>query len=382
MLSMFWSSFQKIAFYQASLICNSDKQKIRITLISLVIALFFSFPSYDVLSSKDYIETHWKPVLLKVLNPLFDLNTLYGPGSHASKNNLRLTVPIIAYLFHLNIWGILLFVGFVGICLFYVINEISLKITKDPVASLFSTLTVSSIYAGITSFVELRGNFDGVAIFFLITSLLPNPLLIWVSLSLAFWTDERAVIAGALVLLFHCIIHNDVCKLCIFNINSLSVIIAYLLYILLRVFLAFRFNLYTTISGFGLQILMDQVNNIPMGIWTGLEGGWIIVISAVLLLLLQRSFLSLSLFVAFMVCVIGVAVSVVDITRSMTYILPAFFIALKILTATETREEIRRLLLIAWLVSLLWPNYYAGGKHSIWWHYPLPIQVVRWVLGR
>jgi len=382
MLSMFWSSFQKIAFYQASLICNSDKQKIRVTLISLIIALFFSFPSYDVLSSKDYIETHWKPVLLKVQNPLFDLNTLYGPGSHASKNNLRLTVPIIARLFHLNIWGILLFAGFIGICLFYVINEVSLKITQDPVASLFSTLTVSSIYAGIASFVELRGNFDGVAIFFLITSLLPNPLLIWVSLSLAFWTDERAVIAGILVLLFHCIMYNDVRKLCIFNINSLSVIITYLSYLLLRAFLAFRFNLYTPTSGFGLQILMDQVNNIPMGIWTGLEGGWVIVISAVLLLLLQRSFLSLSLFVAFMVCVIGVAVSVVDITRSMAYILPAFFIALKILAAIETKEEIRRLLLIAWLVSLLWPNYYAGGKHSIWWHYPLPIQVVRWVLGR
>lgn len=380
MLVDLWSSFLKTVFSQLSTICNSGNWKIWSTLISLTLALFCSFPSYDVLSSKDYIERHWKPVLLKAENPLFDLNTLYGPGSHESKNNLRLTVPVIAKLLHLNIWGILLFAGLMGICLLYLTIEVTMNITQDRVASLLATLIVSSIYAGIASFVELRGIFDGVALAFLVVSLLPNPFLVWSSLFLAFWTDERAVIAGSLVWLFHSLKHNDASKLYVWSANSLSVVIAWFSYFLVRVLLEVFLNLHTPTAGFGLQILLNQINNIPMGIWTGLEGGWIIVILAIILLLLQRNFKVVFLFITFMSFVVGVSVSVVDITRSMAYILPALFIAIKVLATLETREEVRRFLLISLLVSLLWPNYYAGGKHSIWWNYPLPIQVVRWVL--
>jgi len=34
------------------------------------------------------------------------------------------------------------------------------------------------------------------------------------------------------------------------------------------------------------------------------------------------------------------------------------------------------------LISVLWPMYYVGGKSTIWWVYPLPLQLIRIAMGR
>lgn len=382
MLQNFIIYFQKLLLSYIEAFLNNGNWKIKITLLSLVLALLLSFPSYDVFLDNNYLE-NWKPVLMKVDNPLVDLTTFYGPGSHASKLNLRLTVPVIAKLLHLGIGGIILLQFLFGISLLYATACLTHKITGDRVTSLFVSLTVASIFPGITSFVELRGMFDGVAISLLTFALLlQNPVWIWLCLFLSFWTDERALLGSFLVWLFHLLDQSPQKKfhlLSLLQLQPMSVVVGWATYAITRLYISVHFGLRTPVEGVGLRILLDQVNNIPMGIWTGLEGAWLLVLFAFILLWLQGKRIDLFLFLAFMMSIIGASLSVVDITRSMAYTLPAVFIALQVLSSVERIEDVRRYALLACLISILWPNYYAGGKHSIWWNYPLPIQIVRWL---
>ncbi len=385
MLRDYFYSLQSSLLYHIELFCKSQNWEIKIVFLILSITLFLSFPSYDVFKNENYINIHWKPILIKIDNPFADLTDIYGPGSHASKINLRLTVPIIAKCFHLGIYGIVILQFLFGICLLFATVKLVYKITKDRITSFFASLTIGSIFPGITSFVELRGIFDGIAISLLTFALLfRNPIWIWLCMFLSFWTDERAIIAASLVWLFHIFEHshskeNKFYFSTLLQTQPMSIVIAWVTYVISRCLVSVYFDLHTPTGGVGLHILLDQVNNAPMGIWTGLEGGWVLVLFAAILLILQRRYIWLLLFVIFSLSVIVLALSVVDITRSMAYILPAFFFALRVLSLTERTEDVRRYTLLACLISVLWPNYYAGGKHSIWWNYPLPIQLVRWL---
>lgn len=42
---------------------------------------------------------------------------------------------------------------------------------------------------------------------------------------------------------------------------------------------------------------------------------------------------------------------------------------------------VHRVALVCLALSAVWPIYYVGGKHSIWWSYPLPVQVIRLITG-
>lgn len=122
----------------------------------------------------------------------------------------------------------------------------------------------------------------------------------------------------------------------------------------------------------------DQINNFPMGLWCGLEAGWLLIFISNIALIANRRWSTLLLFSFVITVQVVAAMSVVDITRSMGYLIPSLFVALLILVK-EKEINLRRLTVIAAITSLIFLNYYAGGKSSIWFNYPLPIQVVRWL---
>ena len=67
----------------------------KILLAALAIGLFFSFPNYQRLYSKDNLEL-WVGLLEKCDDPLMDMTRKYESIRHESKLNFRLTVPIVA----------------------------------------------------------------------------------------------------------------------------------------------------------------------------------------------------------------------------------------------------------------------------------------------
>ena len=352
------------------------------TLITTIISLLLAFPRREIIVN-DYSKISEVEAVKKQIEAPFKKYE-YSKGSHNSKLSFRLTVPIIAHYLKLSFEKCKLLEIICGILLFSLTAMITYKLTNDKISSIMTSFLAGSIFAGSTAFIGFRGMFDGLAIFFLTLSLFAKkPFLIGFFIFIASWIDERALIASSLIVIYN-LIPDDKDKLCdiknIFN-NMLSIkiivcIITWSLYFSIRYYLA-KYNGFTTDTG-GTNLFLSQINNLPAGIWTALEGAWILIVLSFLYLILNKNYFFLILYAIPLFIIIFVSMSVFDITRSMAYMFPVIFIALKLIAKSESKENIRLYLFSALLISLIWPSYYIGGKEYIWWHSPpLPIQLVR-----
>ncbi|HEY5731601.1 MAG TPA: hypothetical protein VIS72_16250, partial [Anaerolineales bacterium] len=127
--------------------------------------------------------------------------------------------------------------------------------------------------------------------------------------------------------------------------------------------------------------IIGFINNIPMAIWTALEGLWLVIVVAILSLW-RRNRLAFWLYILPIAFMIFLGASVNDMTRSMAYIFPAVFIGFLVMWSDLTSDQLRDFSLLVFAICLFWPAYSAGGKSTVWWHYPLPMQIIRWVIGR
>jgi hypothetical protein len=357
---------------------------LRVVLASLAIGLFFSFPNYKLLSHEEFIKV-WTGVLRKCADPFLDMTREYDPIVHESKLNFRLTVPITAKFLGLGKPGILVLQNACAVLLLWVAARIALRMTEDRVAALFMTIGLASTWAGTTGFVDLRGMFDVEALLFLGCAVLAEgPLFAGISVFLAAWTDERGLIASSLVYLHHVYRgyggRGDRIS-AFFGPAPMGVALSWATYFATRFALARAYHIRTTVDGANPKVFIDQMNNLPMGCWTALEGGWLLVLASAIVLVKGRHLAFLAAYALTLSIIIAVSMSVFDVTRSMAYALPAVFVALGVLRRTESGGDLRSLCLAAAAISLLWPNYYAEFRNIIWWYSPLPLRVLKWLGG-
>ena len=161
-----------------------------------------------------------------------------------------------------------------------------------------------------------------------------------------------------------------------------AVVVAASAYLGMRAYLTATHSYFLGGTGAGLSVLSQQTNVIPLAIWTGLGGSWILVSLGLLTLFLQKRYLAAAAFCGALVGAIAAALAVIDVTRSMAYCLPAVFVALTVLSRSEPIKHLEKVTTIAGLISLAVPTYYLEGNAGLWWLYPLPIQIVRWLLHR
>ncbi len=346
----------------------------------VVISLFRAFPNYDALQT-NFFQAKWHDVQLKVDQPMLDTGRMFPAVSHESKLTFRLTVPVVAHLLHLHETGMLILSGVIGILLLYLALEIPFFLTQDRRIAFFISLSAACAWPGVAAFQELRGGYyDAVAICLLLAAMATSwSILAAVFLFLADWTDERALIASALVLLFY---------LCIESGRALrervskpaAVILATAFYLGLRAYITATHSYVVATEGVGLTVLSHQTAIIPLAIWTGLGGSWILVAAGAFALFVQkRKALALG-FCAALILMIGSSLAITDVTRGMAYCLPAVFVGLAALRTSENIEQIERLAAVGATISILVPTYYIEGSTGLFWLYALPIQIVRWLL--
>lgn len=344
-------------------------------MILTAIALFFAFPSYNDIVAKD-----WDALFEKAAAP-FE-NSTHGAGTHEAKITFRLLVPLVVHYTHMGIAGILVMLGIVGMLNFYMVVRLANEILKDKRSAFIIGLCSAFIYFGKCSFIELRGTiFDGLGIFFLLCALnYRKRLLLTLFVFLSAWCDERALIASSLVWLF--VVREDTNGNYFkrtFNKNALFVFAAWGLYAAVRYLLATKLGLRTDTAGIGLSVLLNQINNIPMGIWSALEGLWIPVIYCLVILYRDKRYLEMLKMAGICTMILFAGLSVVDITRSVVYLFPVIFTALLIISRYISKEKQKQLLWYALILCFVYPAYYTGGKSSIWWTYPLPLQIIRFI---
>jgi len=345
-----------------------------------VISLFRAFPNYDVLGTL-FFETTWHDVQLKFDHPMLDTSRIFPPGSHQSNLTFRLTVPLLAHVLHLHESGVLIFFALAGFVLWYLVLKIAFALSASKRVALFLCLTTACTWPGTAAFHELRGGYyDALALCLLLAATATSSsLLATLFLFLAAWTDERALIASSFVLLLY--IFGNTGGIRRFTVGKpAAVVVAAAEYLGIRAYLTAAHPYAFSVSGVGISVLRQQTNVIPLAIWSGLGGSWILVIFGLFTLFRQKRYLAATGFGAVLLAMIGVSLAAVDVTRGMAYCLPAVFVALAALGSSETAKQLERLAAICAVVSFLVPTFYVEGSSGLWWLYPLPMQIARWML--
>jgi hypothetical protein len=345
----------------------------------LGISFFRAFPSYDALGT-NFHQSTWRDIQIKFDHPFIDTSQLFPAGSHASNLTFRLTVPILAHVFHLHELGLLIFFALVGIVLLYLVLNVSFTLSASKRTALFVCLTTACAWPGEAAFHELRGGYyDALALCLLVAAFATSSSLLAAAfLFLAAWTDERALIASSFVFLLYAYKNTGIRRF--LTGKPAAVIVAAAAYLGTRAYLTATHSYILSTSGVGLSVLSQQTNVIPLAIWTGLGGGWILVVFGLVTLFRQKHYLAFAAFCAALAGMIVASLAVADVTRSMAYCLPAVFVALAALSSSAEPKRIEGMAAISAAISFLVPTYYLEGNAGLWWLYPLPIQIVRWLM--
>lgn len=356
--------------------CLSSDRRIMITSVIIFgIVLLFTYPKYLELIFDDNIGVNYAYFFDKISDPMSTVTV--DKETHGGKIDFRFTVPLLAGLIGVNagstgtsVVAIYLIQSALLVPFLFMLIKILLR-RLSPMTVLLFVMGSSTIYLAKAFFWDYDFWFDAFAYFFLTLGMyLKNRVGIFLSLTLACWTDERAVIALASVFLFHLLSESD------FELKSFRqlgskkdwlqrtssvVLMVGISYLIVRTLIATLFNLHTPTgsgSGVELSLVPFQFKHRLSGIFLTFEGFWVLYLFAVGLLIKKGNTLLSLLMLSLMAGHILVAYAVFDISRSLTYAFPLMIISAFIISRYEVRN-IKYLYMAAATICVLLPTQYV-----------------------
>jgi hypothetical protein len=343
--------------------------------MSFLVSVAFAFPYYDTLLPGANPHPQLEQLQVQMQAPLTPVE--YSLETHAAKRAFRLLVPGMAYLTGIHAPGFyLLLQHLLGLVFFYLCIRLAERLTGDKVSALLFLSAMVGIYLGKSFFWDLFGWFDGFAFFFLLLAMyVRSPWVLFLSLTAAFWTDERAILASTLVYIWWKLeaLGNKTPNLVDLlkpNLRSLVIVAAWGLYLGIRLWLE---------NSYGLSVPMGKEGAIGFQRWelffpalfVGFEGSWLLMVPLIFWLKARQGlWLGLALLAASALVIIP-ALMVADMTRSLIYAFPLFFIALKALNQVAPLPQKRNYLLLTAAACLLFPNMTIISTLS-WMHPVVP----------
>ena len=338
--------------------------------------MLFHFPSrFDSDNSQYNIQKQKS-------NHLFEnAFTKHGRGSHTAKLETRILIPSLIRIFKLNKFSLVILsllsgVLLLGACYSYLLEKF------QSIIAFWLTLAFSFTYTGASGFVESRFIFDALslALVFIGFLFLKRNCKIWTSIfgTLMYFfsilNDERSIftILGFLILAK---LSDRNCLKRAF----ITSVVSFLLYGTYRLLLRYYFLVDTPIDGVGLSLLIDQMNNIRMGLLMFGEGLWVLVLVWFYSLAKLKSWNTL--YVVLYLFSLILSFTVVDIGRSTIYWFPILFIGLNTLLDFEEQKR-RRYVFAIFLICFFVPTYYVSGKRSVWATFSVLEQGARNITGK
>ena len=366
--------------------CQRPDWAARLALGCVLLSLLTGFPSYHRFAGPT--EPFWE-VLSRQIDHPFTLQH-HPAHTHEAKIAFRLLPPLlgklspfaspngrVAFLYAVQ--------HLLGGFFFYLIARLMARVSQDAVFAVLFTLGLAFVYVGKAFFYEVYGLFDGMAYFFIAWALfLRNPWLAFLVLQGAFWTDERGVLAAALVLLWHRWQRGETSLTSLLRPDALNAAfgLSLLLYGGLRWELGRRFGLAVPLGGeadAGLAVVRGNLLFGLLAIVLTFEVYWLYLLAGFGQLLAQRQFAFAGLLTAALGVQLLVSLSVLDITRSLAYAFPAVVWGAGVLGRSEDGAFLRKttFVLVALAVFIPTCKYVDGG---FYWTVPLPLKLL--MLGR
>ncbi len=286
-----------------------------------------------------------------------------GFVSHLDKRWSRITVPVIAWIFHLNMIGVyLLQIVLLPAFLFYGMKYL-LSVTGDKTLAFCGGVSLGCIYLSKT-FIGDFIHYDCFAFFFLLMAAYQKrPFWSVPFLILAAFVDERAVISFPLFYLLRLIgecgvalTFNDILK----KINTIfPFVFSFLIYSVLRFYLKKHLQIHDeyAYSYMGWGRIDLNLKSIPLSLFATLEATLGLIIIPAVMSIVNRNFLFSFLYIIGVLASLAAAFWVADLSRSINYVFPSIFISLIFLHKTENIKIFRFVSVSVMLFCLFFPTH-------------------------
>lgn len=365
-----WALFNPLESFLEKSILSSKYWKIRVLFFSCL----FSF-TWLFVFNKGYLFENFKffyaDVILHKPQPYFYWNSIieqgeapfvfrqHESGSHEANRIYRLTIPMIAHYLHLNSLGLYLLQVLLGAGFLYMLINVLAKILDDKLLTFYLFFAFVNVYVGSCFFFNCFGHGDGYTFFFMLCALVVRrPLLIALFCQLAFWCDERSIVAFMTLWLFHHFFYKLDKKesLKVFLLMAGNVV----LYLILRLYLGKTYHLASEdVENFSLDRYMYFINLTSW--WYGkrtsvaVEGFALLIIMVFLVLYHDRLYRRILLVFGSWMPVVAVSFLVWDTVRTYSFTFAFWLIALIILKERLNGVQFKALALMIAFVNLLIP---------------------------
>lgn len=360
----------------------------KVTVVLVLLSLFLHFPSYNYLAGHlNGTETNarWTALVEQSAEPF----VFHPRPEHVQteKTTFRLTAPVLAHLLRLDIVGTYLLQFALGVMMLYMGLRYCHQRTADKLMSVLFIAGLCCTYFGSAAFFDIWAQRDPFGYVFLFLALLRRHVLLTFCTSfLAAYSDERALIASALVFLFHWMeghespLRRAKPTLTWPDRHAWAVVAAWGAYFATRLYLAHFHGFKTGTSSIGPAMFIDNLTWHCWGLWSGLEGMWLFIAVVFYIIGRRSGWLMAVLCVGVFITLSGVSVLVTDTTRSIAYgavfLFPAFILAHRHLP----ERTFKGLVVAAFLCSLLCPQYFTFGYGSLFSVDPAPVKFLKLVL--
>jgi hypothetical protein len=354
---------------------ESSRWQLKLSLVLFGFVLLTTYPNYlDILADPAPRKT-FSYFFDKMATPFSAVSSV-DDLTHGAKIAFRLTVPLLARLLNVGFTAtgkdVVLVFGLQSLLLIPFLLMLTRLLNRhlDAVSTVLVVVACSATYFVKAFFWDYHFWFDGYAYFFLLGGMyFQRRGLVFLSLLLATWTDERAVVALGGVYLFHRLCEQN------FRISTYKellpsfrpmhassvVVLVVLAYGLGRWWLSSAFGLSTPSGqqvGVSLSLLPYQFKHRLVGILFSFEGLWIVVLLVFFGIWQQSQRWIAAFLTGLFLLHIVVAYSVYDITRSLSYAFPLVIISL-VLFGRAHRHTRQHYFLLSMFLSLLIPTHYV-----------------------
>lgn len=136
-----------------------------------------------------------------------------------------------------------------------------------------------------------------------------------------------------------------------------------------------KLNSPVELGGVGFVQLRKQIITVLLGLFSGIEFFWILILMGALVLLQYKKYLLFLFFILSIGLVSFTASIVADLTRSIAYVFPAIFIVLKLLNYELKIIEVRKIFMVITFLSLSFGTYEVIGP-KVYWIFPLIVEFI------
>jgi hypothetical protein len=356
---------------------------LKLTLFCAALSWCLAVPPYTVTTSSDA----WAFIQIQASDLLHPTHL----EVYIRRENMimRWVLPLL-YMLTGSVVLILIMQALLGIGFLYLFSQEVYRQTHDKVLTAFFALGISNIFVFSWFFVDTAGYGDGYAYFFLMLAILiRNPLLLFVCLQAAFFTDERALAASGYLILWwmtdfllkgskddetHSL--SGVVR-AIFIPRTWVVLVALGTYLVFRSYIMstyFPGHNYTTM---GTPVLFADMHRWGFGssLWSSFEGMWLIMaVAGYALCTTGRHWHFLALLTGFAVLIIT-GIFVHDVDRAFGYGFPFLLIGSLVLSRLIPPSEYRKVAFVVAIFCMISPLCYTQGYNKVIWAEPLPVKI-------